>query len=77
MMNLQTNTTDDIISNAKPSEYLALPPYVAELLYEGSGWAGVMNKNGVNCLTFTNKPGAVVTDFETAKLIADKWNRRT
>jgi len=36
----------------------------------------VMNKNGVNCLTFAEKRGAVVTDEAYAKQIADEWNCR-
>jgi hypothetical protein len=60
--------------NARPAQHFALPPYRAELFSERSGWAGVMNRNGFNCLTFPDKPGAVVTDYETAKRIADDWN---
>lgn len=33
-----------------------------------------MNAQGVNCLTFPSKPGAVVTDYESAKKIAEVWN---
>ena len=36
-----------------------------------------MNKNGLNVLTFPEKPGAVVTDEANAKRIADEWNART
>ena len=64
------NSVDD----AEPAKYFNLPPYRAELFNEQSGWAGVMNKSGTNCLTFKSKPGAVITDFETACLIAKKWN---
>jgi hypothetical protein len=38
------------------------------------GWWGVMNRDGVNCLTFTSKPGAVVTDEANAIRIAKEWN---
>jgi hypothetical protein len=64
------NTIDDAI----PAEYFANPPYRAELLSEKSGWAGVMNKAGFNCLRFKSKPGAVITNLETAEAIAEKWN---
>jgi hypothetical protein len=33
-----------------------------------------MNRNGLNVLTFPDKPGAVVTSEENAKRIADEWN---
>lgn len=60
---------------AAPAAHFALPPYRAELLNAKSGWAGVMNRDdGLNVLTFPDKPGAVVTDYESAKLIAQDWN---
>ena len=59
---------------AVPNPHFAKPPYRAELFYAKSGWAGVMNADGVNALTFPHKPGAVVTDFESAKKIAEAWN---
>ena len=59
---------------AMPNKHFANPPYRAELFYEKSGWSGVMNAQGVNCLTFPSKPGAVVTDYESAKKIAEVWN---
>jgi len=34
-----------------------------------------MNRDGINCLTFPNKPGAVVTSHENAKEIAERWNK--
>jgi hypothetical protein len=34
-----------------------------------------MNRNGFNCLTFPDKPGAVVTTEERAKQIAIEWNK--
>jgi len=34
----------------------------------------VMNRNGLNVLTFPAKPGAVVTSEEHAKQIAAEWN---
>ena len=59
---------------ALPAKHFALPPYRAESLGGPNGWWGVMNKNGFNCLTFPDKPGAVVTDEAHAKQIADEWN---
>jgi hypothetical protein len=51
---------------ALPAKYFAVGPYRAEQV--GPAWWGVMNKSGVNVLTFAEKPGAVVTD---------EWNSRT
>lgn len=62
------------ISDAVPAKHLALPPYRAELFNPMNGWAGVMNRNGANCLTFKSKPGAVITSFQRAEAIADAWN---
>lgn len=58
--------------NALPAKHFALGPYSAEQV--GSNWWGVMNRNGFNCLTFPDKPGAVVASEEHAKQIADEWN---
>ena len=60
---------------ARPAEYFAHGPYRAELINKENGWSGVMNSNGINCLTFTEKPGAVITDYESACRIADEWNK--
>lgn len=60
---------------ALPAKYFAVGPYRAEQV--GPTWWGVMNKTGVNVLTFADKPGAVVTDEAHAKQIADEWNKRT
>jgi hypothetical protein len=60
--------------DAKPAEHFAHPPYRAEDLGGAMGWWGVMNRDGVNCLTFTSKPGAVVTDEANAIRIAKEWN---
>lgn len=64
-----------IIGDAISNCYFAHPPYRAELLSEDSGWAGVMNKNNINALKFKSRPGLTVTNFETATLIAEKWNQ--
>ena len=59
---------------ARPATYFAKPPYRAELFSAKTGWAGVMNRDGVNCLTFNDKPGAVITSIENAEKIAAEWN---
>ena len=61
--------------NALPAKYFAIGPYRAEQV--GPKWWGVMNKNGVNVLTFADKPGAVVTSEALAHQVADEWNSRT
>jgi hypothetical protein len=57
-----------------PAKYFAFSPYRAESLGGKMGWWGVMNRNGLNVLTFPDKPGAVVTSEENAKRLADAWN---
>ena len=57
---------------ALPAKHFAFGPYLAEQV--GPNWWGVMNKNGFNCLTFPDKPGAVVTSEEHAKQIVAEWN---
>jgi len=59
---------------AVPAKYFAFGPYRAESLGGDCGWWGVMNRNGFNCLTFPDKPGAIVTSEENAKRLAAKWN---
>jgi hypothetical protein len=59
---------------AVPAKHAAIGPYRAQDLGGPWGWWGVMNANGLNCLTFSDKPGAVVTDEMSAKKIADYWN---
>ena len=63
------------VGDAVPNKYFAVGPYRAEQV--GGSWWGVVNKNGLNVLTFPEKPGAVVTDEANAKSIADEWNART
>ena len=60
---------------ALPAKHFAAGPYRAEQV--GPSWWGVMNKNGVNVLTFAEKRGAVVTDEAHAKQIADEWTQTT
>jgi hypothetical protein len=57
---------------ALPAKHFAFPPYRAERI--GPTWWGVMNRDGLNVLTFPAKPGAVVTDEEHAKQLAAEWN---
>lgn len=62
--------------DARPAQHFAHPPYRAELFNPKTGWAGVMNRDGINVLTFASKPGAVVTDYASAVEIAKAWNER-
>ena len=62
---------------ALPAKHFAVGPYRAEHLGGPYGWWGVMNKNGLNVLTFADRPGAVVTSELHAKQIADAWNQTT
>lgn len=68
--------THDNVESARPAKHFAIPPYRAELFNEKTGWAGVMNKNGFNCLTFEDNPGAVISDYESCKAIAERWNNQ-
>lgn len=61
---------------AAPAPYFAVPPYRAERFHPVDDTAGVVNANGVNCLTFSDRPGAVLSDFETCSHIAAAWNKR-
>lgn len=62
------------VSTAVPSRYFAVPPYRAEQFRADIDTAGVMNANGVNCLTFSDYPGKVLDTFAQCQAIADKWN---
>jgi hypothetical protein len=62
------------MTDARPAKHFARPPYRAEAVGGRLGWWGVMNVDGVNCLTFASTPGAVVTGEDEAKLIAKAWN---
>ena len=58
---------------AHPNRYFASGPYKAEA--DGpNGWWGVKNKNGLNVLTFTDRPGHVFALEAEAKSLADEWN---
>ena len=61
------------MTDAQPAKHFDRPPYRAEALGT-KGWWGVMNADGVNCLTFESRPGAVVTGEIEAKQIANAWN---
>lgn len=60
--------------NGLPAKHFAFGPYRAESLGGSHDWWGVMNRNGFNCLTFPDKPGAVVTSEANAKKLAVEWN---
>lgn len=57
--------------NAKISTSFDLPPYHVESFPCGSC---VCNKNGFNCLSFPDKPGAKFTTLELAIEIAKQFN---
>ena len=60
---------------AKPAEHFAKPPYRAEAF---GIWAGVMNRDGVNCLVWMQdgkSTGKTVTDMATAEQLANEWNK--
>lgn len=65
----------DLVAEARPAKWFAMPPYRAEWFSHPGGWAGVMNAQGVNCLTFRSKPGAVITSLAVAQEIAERWNK--
>ena len=58
---------------AQPARYFASGPYKAEAIGP-CGWWGVKNKNGLNVLTFTDRPGHVFALEAEAKSLADEWN---
>jgi hypothetical protein len=60
--------------NGLPAKHFAFGPYRAESLGGSHDWWGVMNRNGFNCLTFPDKPGAVVTSEANATRLAAEWN---
>lgn len=63
---------------AAPAKHFAFPPYSAVCFNQNTGWSGVVNRNGFNCLTFLNDDGSstgqVITTFENAQKIAEEWN---
>lgn len=59
--------------SGQPNRYFASGPYKAEAIGP-NGWWGVKNKNGFNCLTFTDRPGHVFALEAEAKSLAEEWN---
>jgi hypothetical protein len=64
------------ISSAEPSPYFAKPPYTAFAMNdkEPNGLHGIYNAQGINCLRFKDKPGAICTTKENAIALAESWN---
>ena len=58
---------------AQPARYFAFAPYKAEAIGP-NGWWGIKNRNGFNCLTFTDRPGHVFALEAEAKSLAEEWN---
>lgn len=67
-------TIDDVVDDAVPAQHFNKNSFRAECFRKDIDLSGVMNRDGVNCLTFKSKPGAVLTNMETAQRIAEKWN---
>lgn len=63
-------------STAAPARAFAVPPYRAELFRKDSQIGGVMNANGINCLTFADKPGATLAEYGMCQRIAERWNQK-
>lgn len=59
--------------SGQPARYFAFGPYKAEAIGPCEWW-GVKNKNGLNVLTFTDRPGHVFALEAEAKSLADEWN---
>lgn len=55
-----------------PTPGFGLPPYHVESF--PGGWACVCNRDGFNCLSFPDKPGAKFTTLEEAARICAEWN---
>ena len=62
--------------SAVPTPGFDLPPYHVESFpgLSESGWHCVCNRNGFNCLSFTEKPGAKFTTLDEATRICEEWN---
>ena len=60
--------------NALPTKHFAFPPFTAQPSGGANAWWYVANSQGLNVLTFPEKPGAVFTSGEHAKAIAEAWN---
>jgi hypothetical protein len=59
--------------SGQPNKYFAFGPYQAEAIGP-NGWWGIKNKNGLNVLTFADRPGHVFALEAEAKRLADEWN---
>ena len=59
--------------SGQPARYFAFGPYKAEAIGP-NGWWGIKNKNGLNVLTFADRPGHVFALETEAKSLADEWN---
>ena len=64
-----------ICADAIPTKHFAVPPFKAVPSGGNNRWWYVENGNGINCLTFKSKPGAVFASEAACKLIAEKWNK--
>lgn len=53
--------------------HFAHPPYRAEMFNEVTGWCGVLNGNGINCVS--NSKGGVILDLYSAEYIAAQLNK--
>lgn len=59
---------------AVPTAGYELPPYSVWSAPSKSGWHCVLNREGFNCLSFTDAPGRKFTTLEGAQAICDRWN---
>jgi len=59
--------------NAVPAKHFAKPPYKAAAY--SKQFSGVENREGFNCLTFLDKPGATLTSHAIAEQVAQDWNK--
>lgn len=65
-------TDDNTVAITTPG--FARPPYRVETVSLG---AYVANKDGFNCLSFPDAPGAKFTSPEEATAICERWNKCT
>jgi hypothetical protein len=59
--------------SAYPDQLFNNPPFTAHDF--GTGYACVLNRDGLNVLRFSDKPGACMTDPANAREIAERWNK--
>lgn len=64
------------IAKASIAEGFALPPYHVESFpgFTNDGWYCVCNKNGFNCLSFSDSSGRKFTTLENATELCNRWN---